>query len=140
MREGVFITVTLVVLVTSILVFFSQEFGKTGRKIFSIPGAKLFLPLILASLIVEVHEPFFYWFMLKVKRLYHNFVGYLAQEISISTAIVDGLFLFLLTMLPVVLMRIWEIRHNMPVPRPLTVQVGLFIWFVLAILLIGFES
>ena len=70
MREGVFVTVTLVVLVTSILVFFSQEFGKTGRKVFSIPGAKLFLPLILASLIVEVHEPFIHWFMVKVKNYY----------------------------------------------------------------------
>ena len=140
MREGVFVTVTLVVLVTSILVFFSQEFGKTGRKVFSIPGAKLFLPLILASLIVEVHEPFIHWFMVKVKNYYHDFTGYIAQELGISTAVLDGFFIFTLTMLPVVSMRVWEIRHNMPVPRPQTAQVGLFIWFVLAILLIGFES
>tara|TARA_Y100000588_G_C14213616_1_gene907793 strand:+ start:778 stop:1206 length:429 start_codon:yes stop_codon:yes gene_type:complete len=139
MRENVYITVTLVVLMTSIIVFFSQEFGKTGRKIFSIPGAKLFLPLVLASIIIELNEPLIYWLMLRLKENYHAFTRYLSSATGFSVPFVDIFLIFLITMFPIVLLRLWEIRRNMPESRPITTHIGVFIWVILAIVLIGYE-
>ena len=140
MREGVTITLALVVIVTSIFLFFSQEFGKTGRKIFSIPGVKLLLPLTIASLLIELHEPFFHWLMVKFKLSYHHFTGLIAQEFDLPVSILNALLIFVLTILPIACLRLWEVRYNRPEPRPVTIQSGLFIWIILAILLIGFKA
>ena len=43
----------LLVVITAIVGFFSQELLHGFKRIFSIPGSKLFFPLIFASLVVE---------------------------------------------------------------------------------------
>lgn len=47
------ITLTLIIVGTAILGLFSQEFIHVFKRIFAIPGVKLFLPLLLVSFIVE---------------------------------------------------------------------------------------
>ncbi len=42
-----------IVLFTAIVAFFLDEFVRVLKKIFSIPGFKLFLPLLMASFIME---------------------------------------------------------------------------------------
>ncbi len=43
----------LIVLITSIIGFFSQEFIRLFKRVWAIPGAKLVVPLLIASLIAE---------------------------------------------------------------------------------------
>lgn len=46
-----------IVLCTAIVGFFSQEFSRGIKRIFSIPGAKLFIPFFCISFIVERYVP-----------------------------------------------------------------------------------
>jgi len=66
-----FLTLALVVLFSTILVFFSQEFAGLYRKFIAIPGIKLLLPLTIASCLVEYYEPYALWLLLQFKSGFH---------------------------------------------------------------------
>lgn len=54
-------TLTLVILLGAITVFFSQEFLGFFKKIFAIKGMKLFLPLFIASWLVFTFDHWGLW-------------------------------------------------------------------------------
>lgn len=69
------VTLALLVFLGSILVFFSEEFIKMFKKLFAIKGAKLFIPLFLASWLIYTFDFWFLWavFYLRETLLYIMF-------------------------------------------------------------------
>ncbi|GGI85804.1 hypothetical protein [Legionella impletisoli] len=134
-----FLTLGLIVLSTSILVFFSQEFVGVYKRITSLPGLKFLLPLVLASWLIEKYEPFELWFLLQCKEGFHYLLHALSGWLSIKQHSVHILQLFLLAIVPFLLLRAWEIKRKIPVPRPITTQVGLVLWIIAATILTIFK-
>ncbi|MFT4058313.1 MAG: hypothetical protein QM652_02060 [Legionella sp.] len=54
-------TLTLVIIFASIVVFFSQEFGKAFKKFFAIKGVALFLPLLIGSWFIYAFDYWILW-------------------------------------------------------------------------------
>lgn len=66
-------TIAVLTFCSLIFAFFSQEFFRFFKKIFSIPGVKLVLPLVMASALVELYQSPLHscliWLRLKVYKL-----------------------------------------------------------------------
>ncbi|WP_131782347.1 hypothetical protein [Legionella gresilensis] len=71
--------VTVIILGSAILVFFSAEFGNMIKKIMAIPGVKLLLPLTLVSWFIISSEAWILWGLLFVKIGLHTAVSWLAK-------------------------------------------------------------
>jgi hypothetical protein len=88
-------TLALVVFFAAIVLFFSQELIGLIKKIFEIRGAKLFLPLAIASFAVYELNFWFLWIIFYYKdflqsswSLIHNFLPASPTNTSVSYIIV----------------------------------------------------
>lgn len=63
------VTLAFLVFFSSILVVFSDEFIKTFKKIFAIKGAKLLIPLFLASWLIYTFDFWFLWVVFYLREL-----------------------------------------------------------------------
>jgi len=77
MNLALMVELALIILLTSIVVFFSQEFGGLIKKFFSIPGTLLFIPLIAASALVVSYEPWLLTGLLAIKRVLHAILSWI---------------------------------------------------------------
>ncbi len=130
-----YLTVALIVLSASIIVFFSSEFAGMYKKVWAIPGVKLIVPLAIASCVIEAYEPFELWLLLKTKAFFHANIQALSAHFSVRLQVVHILQLFLLATLPVWIIRAWEIKKKIPVVRPVTWGIGLTLWVLAAVTL-----
>ncbi|KTD61507.1 hypothetical protein [Legionella spiritensis] len=137
MADNMLLTITLVLLGTSILVFFSQEFGKAAKKLFSYPGVTWCLPVFLASFLVVSYEHWVLWGLLKIKALLHLFVEWIVDILPFTTGeflVAKLLVLMVLTILPVWALNIRSIRKTFkPYKHPYLLSA--LIWITVAMLL-----
>lgn len=77
--DEMLLTVAMVVFFSSIILFFSDEFGRFFKKIFAIPGVTLFVPLLLASAFIVHFEAWILWGLLYIKFLMHVLINFLAS-------------------------------------------------------------
>lgn len=137
-ESNMLITIALLVLCSSIVVFFSQEFIGLFKKIFSIPGVKLLFPLILASWLIEVYEDWGYWLLLKCQALLHQFVYQLTTLLPFETAAISVtriIFLFLFASLPIWFFHLRAKQTKRRHPQPSILWLSLTLWIVAATLL-----
>lgn len=73
------LTLALLVLLSSILVFFSEEFGKAIKKLFAIKGAKLIIPLFAASWLIYSYNFWVLWGIFYLREILHNVLNFLVQ-------------------------------------------------------------
>ena len=109
------LTIALVVLICSIVVMFSAEFGDFFKKIFSIPGMKLFLPLIFVTILVGYYEPWLLIGLIEVQRILVEVSEKLASWLPFQTGAVSTarvLLLMLLSLLPVFVLNLWLKRRT----------------------------
>ncbi|KTD24496.1 MULTISPECIES: hypothetical protein [Legionella] len=109
------LTVALVVLLSSIVVFFSKEFGDLFKKIFAIPGMKLFLPLTLATALVVNYESWAYYGLIKFQDFWLGLTGILASWMPFhkgASSVAKILTLMILSFLPVIAIDYWIKRKR----------------------------
>lgn len=133
--------ITLAILICSfaIVVFFAQEFLDGLKKIFKIPGVKLFLPLLLASSLIELYEPWEGWLLFRIKILFNYLpagIAYFLPFGKMSGYIGKIIYLFILGCLPlwIAAFRSRSKRHIKSSLAPFFFS--LFVWLFLAILLV----
>ena len=127
----------LVIVCTTIVVLFSQEFAGLFKRIFSIPGAKLLFPLAIASLLVEYYEEWGLWLLLVCKDGLH-YVFYKISDIVPSrnaVKILHVFYLFLLSRLPIWILFAVAKSRDRPKPWPHTLQLSIVIWVIIAVIL-----
>ncbi|KTC65437.1 Uncharacterised protein (plasmid) [Legionella adelaidensis] len=133
-----YLTILLVVCASAIVVFFSQEFGNLFKRIFSIPGFKLFVPLILASWLVEYYEELGVKILLWIKIYLHDFMNWIDNLSPIeknSMLFTHILHLFLFGILPVLILLLVAKAKKRYEPLAHTYVIGMAFWLTFAILL-----
>ena len=129
----------LVICLGAIFIIFSREFITFGKRIFSIPGVKLLLPLAIASLLIELHEEWGRWLLLRLQSVIHQFLHDIATLLPVkisSVFLVRIIYLFLLAMLPLCVYLFRARNKTRAHSRRLTyVLFSLGIWIVAVILL-----
>jgi hypothetical protein len=132
------LTLALIVLCSAIIVFFSDEFAGLIKKFFSIPGFKLVIPLIFASLLIEAYEDWGLWLLLWFQKGIHQVVYKFATFMPFETGavlIVRILFLFLAASVPLWISNLRAKRLGRRYPDSFTFWLGLTLWLIAIILL-----
>lgn len=101
------LTLALVVFVGSIFVFFSQEFIRTFKRIFAIKGAKLVLPIAIASWLVFNFDYWLLWAIYYIREVLRSLLSAVTWLIpwqigSVSIALI--VFLTLISVVPVIVL------------------------------------
>ncbi|MBN9226889.1 MULTISPECIES: hypothetical protein [Legionella] len=96
------LTLALVILFGAILVFFSEEFGKTIKKLFAIKGAKLIIPLFVVSWLIFSFDFWVLWAILYLRDMLHAVLNFLVQIMPFQKWAVQVVQVFMLTFLSVV--------------------------------------
>ncbi|MGQ3890347.1 hypothetical protein ACQUW5_15225 [Legionella sp. CNM-1927-20] len=95
--------VTVIILGSAILVFFSAEFGNMIKKVMAIRGVKLFLPLTLVSWFVISSEAWILWGLLFLKIGLHTTVSWLAKIMPFQgwkESLATFILIYLITLIP----------------------------------------
>lgn len=124
-------TLALIVLCSSIIVFFAAEFGNLFTKVFSIPGVKLILPLVLASWLLEIYEGWGLWVLVWCQAMLHRMIHHLTTLIPFQTGAIfftRMVCLFLLASLPVWIFLLRAKQKGRHYPQPFTYWLGLVLW------------
>ena len=132
------LTLSLTIFLGAIFVFFSQEFVRFNKKVFSIPGVKLLLPLALASWLIEVYEDWGRWVLMRCQSLLHQVLSQIASILPFdkgALAVVHILYLFILAGLPLWSYLLWCQHTGRLHPKPFNYRLSLVLWAVAAILL-----
>lgn len=127
-----------VVLVSSILVFFSEEWGNLLKKLFAIRGMKLFIPLIIANCVLIVYQPWVSIVLIGIQHILHQLQQAISNLIpwQMGAQQMAGiLILFLLTLIPVWILNYWFKRRSYLGFRRRRLTL-LLIWLFCAIVLI----
>ncbi|KTC89765.1 hypothetical protein OQJ18_07715 [Fluoribacter dumoffii] len=109
------LTLALLVLLSSILVFFSEEFGKAIKKLFAIKGAKLIIPLFAASWLIYSYNFWVLWGIFYLREILHNVLNFLVQILPFQKGAVPLVLIFMLTFIsvvPVVILDMLSRRRN----------------------------
>ena len=132
------VTIALVVFFASIASFFAPEFGRVFKKIFAIPGAKLLIPLVVASGFIVIYEEAGHWLLIRFQIMLHQWVIKLDTLIPFeagSLSIARIISLFIIASLPIWIARGSAIRKKRLEPHTGTYWIGLVLWIIGAILL-----
>ncbi|AHE66435.1 hypothetical protein [Legionella oakridgensis] len=131
-------TLALIILGATVVVFFSQEFAGVFKKIFAIPGVKLFMPLAFVSWLIDSFEPWVFWLLLKCKEgllyLIYQFAEWMPWKKN-AVALAQILILFLLPMIAMGILFLWAKFKKMHEPWPYTYDIGVVLWIISFILL-----
>ncbi len=132
-------TLAAVVFFAAIMTFFSQEFIRTFKKIMDIKGAKLILPLLVASWLVLNYDYWALWVVYYYREILHGCVRMLAYIIpfkQISFYIADILVLTIISIVPVFCYDFFVYRKKNYKPYPHSYLVITIIWLINALTLI----
>ncbi len=131
------LTIALVVFGCAIMVFFSKEFGNSIKKIFSIPGMKLLLPLILVSFFIIFFKFEVLWFLTKLQAFLFALVQNLSSLLpfqNIDYPLANILVLMGLSALPVLAINLWYKRKTYHPYKYIGLTMTV-IWLFVAVLL-----
>ncbi len=131
------LTVALVVLICSIFVFFSKEFGNLIKRVFAIPGMKLFLPLILATIVVVNFDSWVFIALAKTQSFLLRVTTTLTNWLPFqhgASYIADTLLLTGLSILPVIAIR-WRVKRKSYRPFQYSYLTSTVIWLIVIVLL-----
>lgn len=136
------LTLALVVAFSAIIILFSREFGALFKKIFAVPGGKLFLPLIIMTSLIVLYEPWVYTALLYIKRNLHYLITLGADCFPFTMgaiSLVSIVIIMLFALLPAYLMDVWSIRKT-HIPFSHSKFLGVFLWLMVLILIVtGFN-
>ena len=132
------VTLAAIVLITSILVFFSQEFVRLFKKVMSITGVNLLLPLFIASILIETYELWGVWLLENCHLALHLLIYKVTVLLPFETGallLMRVIFLFLFASAPVWYFRLRYKKNIRLYPKKFSYCLGLTLWIIAAILL-----
>lgn len=132
------VSLALVVFGSSIAVFFSNEWHALFKKVFAIPGVKLFMPLLIVSCFIEKYALNEYWLLTGLQALITHFIRFCAAVLPFQTGalhISKIIYLFLFACLPAWILCFREKRKELDPMWPKPYRIGVALWVILAFLL-----
>ena len=128
------LTLALVIFAAAIITLFSQEFIGLFKKIISIKGAELILPLAAASFVVYKFDFWFVWVLHYYRVILSHMVLYIAwifPSYTFFTYIAIIAVLTILSVAPVILLD-WIFRKRAFKPYPYPYLTSSLIWLISA--------
>ncbi|QMT59682.1 hypothetical protein [Legionella sp. PC997] len=106
------VTLALVVLLSSIIVFFSEEFIKAFNKLFAIKGAKLIIPMFAASWLLYTYNFWVLWGLFYAHELLQDVLNLIVRIMPFQKGAVSLVLVFMLTFLSVVPVLIFDVFYR----------------------------
>ena len=133
------LTLSFIVLSSAIFILFLDEFIRLFKKIHSIPGVKLLVPLALASLLVVLYEEGHLRFLLWCQEAFHGLIHFLSKFSPFEKGAVSLTQIVLLVVLAVLPIGCFSLKvklqkHHQP-PHAFTYHLGLALWIIGVVLL-----
>jgi hypothetical protein len=110
-----YLTFALVVLAAAIVVLFSQEFIRFFKKILTIKGAKLVLPLLILSWLAFTFDYLVLWVIYYYSAVLNSIIKFLSNLLPFKTVASPMVMILLLTTIstvPVILMEQYLWKKN----------------------------
>ena len=133
-----FFTLAGLVLMATVVVFFSEEFAGFIKKIFSIPGFLLLIPLAIASYVVLKFESYLAMFLYFLNNAFHVIIGIIYKILPFTTGALQVariIFLCLATVLPLFILD-WVMKRRTHRPFEYHYLIGSTLFIVLAFILL----
>ena len=134
-----FLFLALLIFCTAFLVIFSQEFAGIIKKVLSVPGFTLLLPLILVSLVVSYFDTWITWLLFFLKQglelTKESLANHLPQNYYPQYA-APLLLLLGVSLIPLALLQWVAWRRNGYRPWPFMYPMVTALWLILLILLL----
>jgi hypothetical protein len=132
------LTLTLVVFLATIATLFSQEFISLFKKIISIKGAELFLPLAAASWLIINFDFWFTWVLHYYRAFLNHLVKAVAWIMPSYPIFIYFSFIIVLTLISIlpVLALDWIFRKKLFYPYPHPYLTSTLIWLISTITVI----
>lgn len=95
---------TLLLLCMAFFILFSSEFVRLGNWVLALPGAKVFLPLFIASFLVVYFDVWVYWALMWVNWSFHALKMGLASYLpfgNMAVPVSHFLCLFIFPLVPI---------------------------------------
>lgn len=132
------LTIARIILLIGFLFLYTQELMRLIRKVTSVPGVKLLLPLLFVSWLIETYEDWARWLLLYTRAKFHNTLQFIAECLPFqagSLHVIRIAALFLLACIPAWIL--WynnkrRVLHSLPMPY---CYVSVVVWIVLVFLL-----
>jgi hypothetical protein len=127
-----------IVFCSSVVVFFAEEWGRFFKKVLSLPGFKLLLPLVIASCFIEFYDIWGEWLLLKIQSGFHLAIHTISNLLPFTQGAVfltRILFLLGLASLPLCFYQLRAKQKKRPHLEPVSYWLGLTIWIIAALLL-----
>lgn len=137
MKDSMF-ALTVVVFTCSIIVFFAKEFGDAIKKVLSIRGMTLLLPLTLATLFVVYYEADVIWALTGVRTFLSLLTDTLASWIPfkrLANFIANIVIIMAFPFLPVLAIKAWFKRKSFNTFKYEGTTL-IFIWLFIVLLIV----
>lgn len=131
------LTLALLILGSAIAVLFSQEFTRGFKALFAIPAVALIVPIIAATALVVIYEPWLLWLLIKIKQALSWLIAQMASLLPFgnwATFVATMLLLVAAALLPMMTVNLWY-RYKRYPPDTFPYLTGGFIWLFMALLL-----
>ena len=138
-RHYILVTLAIVVILSSIVVAFVDEFVVFFKYIFSITGMLLLLPLLLASLFIEIYDEWGSWILLSFQNGVHHMVDGVLRFIPFQFGamfIVYVLYLLLVTAVPFIIFQCVFKSRMKRTPSPFVHYIAMVLWCFSALMLV----
>ena len=129
----------MIVMFTAIIGFFSKEFIHLFTRVFSIPGVKLVLPLLIVSLVVESYVLWGWWGLSSLRSILSSLENRLSYLIPFQTGVMiisRAAVLTVLACIPMWLAKFSTRKKPMSRAQYYACRVSAFIWVVAVIVLV----
>lgn len=103
-------TLTIIVLIAGIVIFFSKEWGSMVKRIAQHPVWGMFLPILVVSWLLLVFEPWIMVFVTGLRYGLHLIVYYLGYAFSLPTPAAHILLLAIVSTVPSIVIDAYRIR------------------------------
>lgn len=131
----------LTVVCFGFILCFSKEFTALIKKIMSVPGLTILLPLLLASWVLELYEDWGLWLLVQAQLLLHEAIFQVSSWMPFGAKKV--LFLRIIVLFLVAIIPLWfyqcKIKFSkqpMPIPRATPYRIGFVFWIVATMLIV----
>ena len=134
------LTLALIILGASIVVFFSEEFAGIIKSLYEIFWIRLLLPIFIASMLLEYYDRWALWLAIRLKEYALTAVDYLNYILPTflqGTGSGQVIFLFLIAFIPLWIMHILARRKLVPMSLEPAYLASFLLWVMFALLLIG---
>ncbi len=122
-----------IVFPSAIALIFAQELTRLTKKLLAVRGAKLVLPLVLSSLLIELYEGWGSWILLYTQANCHNWLQHMNEILPFKVVLVlliKSAFLFFLGSMPVFVSWLNAKRQGLYAIPIASYYIGAILWLL----------